>query len=327
MTAQEYIITKLQELKQPVGFQDVKPDLLENTILAKVLSKKYRKFACDEVAVNNCKTAIHLSVSQNKPIKIGLLFGGNKIWRLDEAPEVDWAELFSLIYFARWMKSIASVYEHGVEFGFYSQDVSIERLNNVPRSETDLYSQTFRELLAWFVQYLPKDVRFTYGRHAEEYVDLGDYDIEIEDAKEQLFRELGGNYPKMTDAEKRITEFNVKLKPDQAEDPKWHEKVELEHQAIFRTKTLQPYLNDESIIRVSAMPFSGYIAVGSTKHSIAKFWASAGALEKRGDSFIDKAITPKQLADATYDWQNIDLGIKGKNFGKIRIINGVKATS
>ena len=105
------------------------------------------------------------------------------------------------------------------------------------------------------------------------------------------------------------------------------EKVELEHQAIFRTKTLQPYLNDESIIRVSAMPFSGYIAVGSTKHSIAKFWASAGVLEKRGDSFIDKAITPKQLADATYDWQNIDLGIKGKNFGKIRIINGAKATS
>ena len=37
MTAQEYIITKLQELRQPVEFQDVKPDLLENTILAKVL--------------------------------------------------------------------------------------------------------------------------------------------------------------------------------------------------------------------------------------------------------------------------------------------------
>lgn len=322
MTAQEYLEDKLNELKKPVEFQIVDAEMLEEAILAKVFSKKFRKYSCDETAVNNCKTAIHLAISQNKPIKIGLLFGGNKIWRLKEAPEVDWAELFSLMYFTRWMKSIVSVYGHGVEFGFYSQDVSIERLNNVPRLETDRYSQTFRELLAWFKQYLPQGISFTYGRHAEEYADLGIYDTEIENAKKELFRELGGNYPKMTDAEKRITEFNVKLKLGQADDPQWHEKVELEHQAIFRTKTLQPYLNDASMIRVSAMPFTGYIAVGSTKHSIAKFWASAGVLEKKGDNLIDKAITPKQLAHASYDWQNINLGIKGKNFGKIRVITG-----
>ena len=319
MTPQQYIQTSLDELKKPIKYQKVDANKLEQTILAKVLSKKFRKFAADESAINTCKKAAHIAVLHNQPIKIGLLFGGNKIWRLDEAPEVDWAELFSLIYFARWMKLIASVYAYGVEFGFYSQDISIERLNNVPRSETDKYSATFRDLLVWFDTYLPAGISFTYARHADEYSDITQYDVEIELARKQLFEELGGNYPEMTDAQKKITEFNVKLKSGQSDDPLWREKVELEHQAIFRTKGLQPYLNDESIIRVSAMPFSGYLAVGSTKYSIAKFWASAGILEIKDAGFIDRAITPTQLAKLRYAWHSMDMGIHGKNFNKIRV--------
>ena len=321
MTAQEYIQSKLDELKKPIEVQEIEPEQLEDAIVTKVLSKKFRKYAADQAAIDVCKKAIHIAVSQNKPIKIGLLFGGNKIWRIDEAPEVDWAELFSLEYFTRWMRSIRSVYEHGVEFGFYSQDVSIERLNNVPRSETDNYSRSFRELLDWFEQYLPEGVGFTYGRHAEEYINLSEYDAEIEEAKKSLFEELGGKYPEMTDAEKKITEFNVKLKDGQSNDPEWHQKVELEHQAIFRTKTLLPYLEDESIIRVSAMPFSGYIAVGSTKHSVAKFWASAGVLQKSRDRYLERALSPTQLDNLQFDWQDVDLGIKGKNFHSIRVVD------
>lgn len=324
MTAQDYIQTKLKALKEPIEFQALEPEKLEGAILAKVLSKKFRKYAADQAAIEVCKRAIHSAVTQKKPIKIGLLFGGNKIWRINEAPEVDWAELFSLEYFTRWMRSIRSVYEHGVEFSFYSQDVSIERLNNVPRSETDNYSRSFRELLDWFQQYLPEGVSFTYGRHAEEYKDLSEYDVEIEEAKKSLFEELGGKYPEMTDAEKKITEFNVKLKDGQSDDPEWHRKVELEHQAIFRTKTLVPYLEDESIIRVSAMPFTGYIAVGSTKYSVAKFWASAGVLQKSGDKYLERALTPTQLDSIRFEWQEIDLGIQGKNFGRIRVAREAK---
>jgi hypothetical protein len=164
-------------------------------------------------------------------------------------------------------------------------------------------------------------VGFTYGRHAEEYKNLSEYDAEIEEAKKSLFEELGGKYPEMTDAEKKITEFNVKLKDGQSNDPEWHQKVELEHQAIFRTKTLLPYLEDESIIRVSAMPFSGYIAVGSTKHSVAKFWASAGVLQKSRDSYLERALSPTQLDNLQFDWQDVDLGIKGKNFHSIRVVD------
>lgn len=320
MTAQEYIKSKLLSLKEPIELQVIESDKLEAAILSKILSKKFRKYAADQVAIDACKHAIHIAVSKKTPIKIGLLFGGNKIWRIDEAPEVDWAELFSLMYFVNWIRTICSVYEHGVEFGFYSQDVSIERLNNVSRSETDQYSSSFRVLLDWFEEYLPDKVSITYGRHAEEYEDINEYDEEIEDAKKALFDELGEKYPEMTDAEKKITEFNVRLKPGQANDPDWHRKVELEHQAIFRTKTLQPYLEDDSIIRISAMPFSGYIAVGSTKHSVAKFWASAGVLQESGDEYLERVLSPKQLEASRFEWQDINLGIKGKNFNRIRVL-------
>jgi len=48
------------------------------------------------------KNAIRLSIKENKPITILEMFGGNKLWRFEEAPEIDWAELFSLTYFMQY---------------------------------------------------------------------------------------------------------------------------------------------------------------------------------------------------------------------------------
>jgi len=45
---------------------------------------------------------------------------------LRKAPEIDWAELFSLTYFLQWLKSIASVYEPGAYLEYYSEDVVLE---------------------------------------------------------------------------------------------------------------------------------------------------------------------------------------------------------
>ncbi len=320
MTAQEYLQSKLDGLKQPEALQAVSSDELEQVILAKLLSKKFRKNKADDAAIALCKKAIHYAVENKKPVKVGLLFGGNKLWRFDEAPEVDWAELLNLIYFARWMKTIASVYEYGAEFEYYSQDVSVERLNNVPRSETDQYSKTFRELLDWFKQYLPERVTFSYKRQAEEYSDISEYDREIEEAKTKILTENGNKLPDLSEAQRLATELNVKLKAGQAEDPQWREKVELEHQAIFSTKTLTPYLMDETIIPTCPTPFEGLIATGSTKHSIAKFWAGVGALQPNTDSFKDLILTPKQLENSDFEWQEVDLGISSKNFKKIRIL-------
>lgn len=321
MTAQEYIFSELQALASPLPKGEIGRVPVEDAIFAKVMSKKFRKLKADDKTISITKTAIKLAVENKQPVKIGVLFGGNKLWRFEEAPEIDWAELFSLMYYLRWMKTIASVYEYGAHFDYYSQDVSVESLNNVPLSETDRYSEGFKAMLEWIKPYMPQNVKVTYRRHADEYKDVSEYYAEIEDAKKVVLASNGGKLPQLDDAQKTATELNVKLRPGQADDPLWREKVELEHQAIFETKMLQPYLADPALIPTCPTPYPELIATGSTKKSMAKFWAGVGALEKSDRTFSQLVLTPKQLAAADFVWEKVGIsGLEGKNFKKIRII-------
>lgn len=320
MTAQDYIISTLNELAKPLTKEQVKGSL-EEAIYAKIMSKKFRKLKVDEDCENLVRKAIKYAVDNKKPVFVGVLFGGNKLWRLDEAPEIDWAELFSLEYFVDWMKSIASVYEYGAHFDYYSQNISVESLNNVPRSETDQYTNTFKDMLEWIKPYMPENVSVTYRLHADEYNDVSEYYSELEESKKQILKNNNGELPKMETAQYAATELNVRLRPHQDDDPLWREKVELEHQAIFGTKSLLPYLTDETLIPTCPTAFPGLIATGSTKSSYAKFWAGAGALLKKGDEYHRVVLTPNQLANSKFEWEAVSIeGLKGKNFHKIRVL-------
>lgn len=321
MTAQEYITATLQTLAKPIPTEDIGNSSIEDAVLSKVMSKKFRKLKADDEAIRIARGAIKQAVENNQPVKIGLLFGGNKLWRFEEAPEIDWAELFSLIYFLRWMKSIASVYPLGAHFEYYSQDISVESLNNIPRSETDLYSETFKSMLAWINPYIPENVQVTYKRHADEYVDLNEYHADIEEAKKIILANNNGELPLLDKAQKAAIELNVKLRSGQDNDPLWRENVELEHQAIFETKTLVPYLTDPTIIPSCPTWYEGTIATGSTKHSYAKFWTAVGVLKKNKDSYDELTLTPNQLELAKFEWEKVNLeGLEGKNFKRIRLI-------
>ncbi len=321
MTAQDYIMSTIQALAKPIVMEDIGSQKLEDAIYNHVMSKKFRKLKPGDDCVRITRNAIKLFVKDGRPIKIIEMFGGNKLWRFDEAPEIDWAELFSLTYFVRWARYIASVYEPGIEFEYFSQDISVESLNNVPRSETDKYSQTFRDLLKWIEPYLPSNVRFTYIRHYELFKNPSDYDKEITEAKALVLKENGGKLPKLDDAMKAATELNVKLKLGQDKDSDWREKVELQHQAIFKTKTLQPILDDPYQIWTCPTYYPDSVVTGSTKHSLAKFWAAVGGLHPEADSFYEVVLTPKQLSEAKFDWEDVEIqGLQGKNFKRVRVL-------
>ena len=321
MTAQEYIMYTIEALAEPIVMENIGGQNLEDAIYAKVMSKKFRKLKAGDDAVRITKNAIKLFVKENQPIVITELFGGNKLWRFEEAPEIDWAELFSFTYFMQWMRSIASVYEPGAHFDYMSQDISVESLNNAPRDETNRYSETFRAMLEWVRPYLPANVTVTYRRHYELFDNPDDYYKELEEAKEVVLSKNNGRLPELDDAMKAATELNVKLRPGQDQDPLWREKVELQHQAIFGTKTLQPYMTNPYQIWTCPTYYSDSVVTGSTKHSIAKFWAAVGALRPQSTGYYEVVLTPKQLAQATFDWEPVDIsGLKGKNFHQIRIL-------
>ncbi len=320
MTAEQYILSQIESLAAPIVVESIKGEELADAIYAKVMSKKFRKLKPGKECVVLTKKAIDLCVEEGRPIEIFQMFGGNKLWRFEEAPEIDWAELFSFIYFMHWCRSIASVYEPGVQYTYFSQDISIERLNNIPREETDQYSQSFKRMLEWLKEYLPANIKVIYQRHFDLFDNPDDYNIEIEHAKQLVLANNNGQLPVLDEKMKAATQLNVRLKPGQDNDPAWQEKVELEHQAIFRTSTLQAPMNNPYKIWTCPTYYPDSVVTGSTKRSLAKFWAAVGALEKDSEGYHEVVLTPKQLADAKFHWEDISIdGLTGKNFKKIRI--------
>lgn len=321
MTPKDYILSTLEALKEPIQMEDIGNTPLEDAVYAKVMSKKFRKLKPHENCVKLTKEAIKLLIKENKPIRFLGMFGGNKLWRFEEAPEIDWAELFSFTYFAEWARLIASVYKPGVIFEYFSQDVSVESLNNVPRVETDRYSQTFRQMLKFVTPYLPENIKFIYTRHFELFKNPDDYYKELEEAKQKLLKQNNGKYPQMDEAMYAATELNVKLKPGQDKDRLWREKVELEHQAIFMTPTIKTVSNNPAKIWTCPTFFSDSVVTGSTKRSYAKFWAGVGVLQPFENRFAELVLTPNQLQVAKFDWHDIKIdGLESKNFSRIRIL-------
>lgn len=321
MTAQEYIISTFEALKEPIVMEDIGDIPLEDAIYKKVMNKKFRKLKAGDEAVQGAKEAIQLCVKEGRPLEILEMFGGNKLWRFEEAPEIDWAEVFSFTYFMQWMRGIVSVYKPGVKFIYFSQDISVESLNNVPRSETDQYQKTFKNFLKWAEPYLSPQIRVLYQRNYDLFDDPDDYLKEIEEAKKIILKENGGKLPILTDAMKTATELNVKLKPGQDKDPQWREKVELEHQAIFKTKTLQGPMNNPYKIWTCPTYYPDSVVTGSTKNSLAKFWVGVGALKRKEDGFSEWVLTPKQLESAEFDWEDVNIeGLQGKNFKRVRVL-------
>ena len=321
MNAKEYILSRIKTLAAPIVVEDIGSQKLEDAIYARVMSKKFRKLKPGKECVDLTEKAIELCVKESKPIEIFQLFGGNKLWRFDEAPEIDWAELFSFIYFMQWCRLIASVYKPGVHYIYFSQDISVERLNNLPRSETDRYSESFKAMLKWLEPYLPANIKVSYQRHYDLFKNPDDYSVEIEEAKKVVLADNNGKLPVLDEQMKASTELNVRLEPGQDSDPKWREKVELEHQAIFKTKTLQAPMNNPYKVWTCPTYYPDSVVTGSTKRSYAKFWAAVGALEKDGEDFHEIVLTPKQLAECKFDWEDISIeGLTGKNFKGIRIL-------
>lgn len=127
MNFNEYILEELNNLK-PQNNHEAKVDIAD-LIFKFLMSKKFRKYAVSPEYQNYIKQSVNKSISAGEPIKLTWPFGGYKLWRLAEAPEVDWAELFSLIYFTKWLKPVSEIYQPGVWLDFYSDDIVVEMMD------------------------------------------------------------------------------------------------------------------------------------------------------------------------------------------------------
>ncbi|MCL2037450.1 hypothetical protein FWG95_00345 [Candidatus Saccharibacteria bacterium] len=322
MTAQEYILFILEQLKKPRPLQYVASDKLEETILAKVLSKKFRKYSASQKLIERIEEAIRLNVENGKPINLTFMHGLYKLWRLDEAPEADWAELFALMYYVKWLKPICEIYEPGVWLDMYADDTIQKRINNLTDEEVSEYLRSYKDVLDFLKQYLPDNFKITITKTSDQFGGEANMDkmIDAEVASTEL--------PELNDSVKRTVEMNVRLLPGQDKDPLWRGKVKHLHGAAMTIKRNGEYAyreNDKILFFAKPVPIPPdlFLAVGTTKNSIVSFWTGVGALKLRGDSFEMTILSPNQLAKTKLVFEPISIkGLTGKNFSKIRVIDG-----
>lgn len=326
MTAQDYIQTKLEELKSPLGLPRVadKEELVD-AIFRALMSKKFRKYSANDELKEQLRNAIKLNVENNEPINVTFLHGAYKLWRLEETPDADWAELFSLMFYSSWVKPICEIYEPGVWFDFFVDDYIITRLDNIPKEDVQSYIDSYQTLINFLKSYQPDNLKMTITTVGGQFASEEAFDKSLYSNLEKLTKETPGGLPVLNDAQVAMVELNTKPTDEQLKDPRWKEKVYHLHNAYMATKAEPGYHKgrpEKIMAFTQPLPSGTTISVGTTKSSIMKFWIGVGVLQQIQDGFKQIILSPSQLEKTSFDWQDVNLGIEGKNFNKIRVTKG-----
>jgi len=298
---------------------------MADSIFMALMSKKFRKYSIPEKNQTVLRAAIEKNIANDEPIKISWPFGGYKLWRLEEAPEVDWAELFSIMYFVRWLKPVCKFYPQGVAFTFWVDEVVIAKLNNISQVDLDAYQESFTNLLKFIEPWLPPSLKFDVFLERSQYESSEAFEAGLASEMEKLSKARAVNPQPLSDAAIRSIEMNVKLTPEQSQDPLWREKVDLMHYAYYNLQEQQnrvrPSYPTVNITAFTTFFEPNVIPIGTTKTSIVKFWVGVGALQKRGGSFIETILSPSQIGKTRTTWEPVRInGLNGRNFSKIRIV-------
>jgi len=326
MTAQEYIQQELDKLQEPVAHHvpRVEATSTAENVLRLLTSKKFRKYALSEEYAEHVRKSVCVSVKANEPIKIVFFGGCYKLWRLDEAPEADWAELFAYMYFTKWLKPICEIYKPGVWFDFLLDDFIVPRLNNIEESDVKSYRASRDVVLDFIKPYQPENLMMTHTSEGGLFDSRKDYEMSLEQAITELTESLGSGLPTLSDAEIASVELNTKVTEEQSRDPKWREKVELLHSAYYLARSQTGYYAPDTNKIISfTQPFAPGkpLCVGSTKDTVAKYWVGVGVLRQKDEGYRQLVLSPQQLENLNSDWQEVDLGIRGKNFHRIRVVD------
>ena len=314
MNAEEYILQRLEKMREPLGL--FHNDDVEGQIVKLVLSKRFRKYSASNELVTHVKDVVHYCVSKGQPLNFTFLHGAYKLWRLDEAPEADWAELFALMYYTNYVKPICEIYEPGVWFDFFVDDWIIEIIDNITPQEISTYLKSYQNIINFLRPYQPKNLKMTITPVSTQFTSRETFDKSM--AKNLKAIEL----PKLSDSEARMVELNVRLTNGQSDDPLWKEKIYRLHNAYLATKSEPGYHKDRSdkiLVFNQPLPSGTTISLGTTKSSIAKFWVGVGALKPSDESSREIILSPSQLQSAEFNWEQIDIGLLGKNFKHIRV--------
>lgn len=322
MTPKEFIEKRLNDLnstKKIVANFKSENELID-FIFKTIMSKKFRKYSANQNLIEHIRDSIKINIQNNQPINFVFPHGAYKLWRLEESPYPDWAELFTSMYYTKWLKPICEVYKPGVLFEYFVDDLILPIMNNTSNEEVESYLNEYQKILNFLKKYQPENFKMVITKFKDEYQDVEKFNNELKNSIEKLTK----TNPTFTEEQLKMTELNAKPTEEQSKDPKWREKVRIIHDAYMPMKReLGYYYKPEKIpVFCQNLPSGKFIAVGTTKTSIAKFWVGVGALKKQGGEFIESILSPSQLESSKFTKEAIYIdGLNTKNFKIIRVID------
>ena len=311
-----YILNELKKLSQ------VKSETLEQNIEHEIFmsfkTKKFRKYHANDALLKSIQDAINYNVSNNYPINITFLQGCYKLWRLKESPKADWAELFALMHYATWVKPILSIYKPGVIFDFYVDDLIMERISNYKREELLSYQHSFQKVMDFISAYCPNNLSIKITTVSSRFSDEADFWKKLSIAIEKQ------ENIKLDESITSMIDLNYRPSHNETLDNFQREKLMQIHNAHSGMEERLKYREEKG--KILAMPhhYNGSdtrIFVGSTKDSIVKYWIGVGALKIKGGTFLPTVLSPKQLFNAKFSTQKVEIrGLEAKNFKIIRVL-------
>lgn len=322
MNAQQYIISQLAKLRLPSPLQIAKDEVLDDAIVRRILSKKFRKYAASSSLVEHINYVVRFAIRNDQPINFTFLHGAYKLWRLEEAPYVDWAEMFALMYYIKWLRPICEAYRPGVQLDFFVDDIILERLNNLRYAEIDAYISSYQSLIGFLADYAPSNLAITITPVSTQF-----------SSDSVFWKSLEGNLsglserplPTLSPEKAATIELNVRATPEQLRDPLWRERNLQLHNAYMKTKGETGYHKnriDKILVFTQPLPSGTALAVGSTKDSVVKFWVGAGALRRSDVSFRMTIMSPQQLSRTKWSSESVAItGLSGNNFSRIRVVS------
>ncbi len=302
---------------------------VENFIIKKLSSKKFRKWSISENEKQRLQTAVQINLKQNKPILFVFPFGGYKLWRLPTAPQSDWAEFFTIAYYCRYIAPILKVYPPGAILYFSSDDVLIRKMDNIPSQDTEAYLQSFLTLLSCFQAHLPANLKLELKRISDLY-GQEDFDTEINDIINKItpLSQTWDENKKRKLFKTSSLNFKINGAVDYSQLSEEEQKKQIErgyviHEAYRDMSQKIAFVYQANKIVLAAKPTIQGIPIGTTKNSITKFWTGTGVLEpgRHGQPYAHRILSHRQWLDAQHqprENQKIDL-IPLSNFQEISV--------
>lgn len=315
-----------KELSDLSNLESVETSFVDVTdaIFRILKTRKFRKYAINDKLICVIKEAISYDVENRLPINITFLQGCYKLWRLDEAPEVDWAELFAVEYYVQWVKSILAIYEPGVILDFYVDDLIMERISNYSRAEIIVYKNSFQKVLDLVKSFCPKNISFRITTVSSQFDSEQDFWSALDNAIE-----LNKDKPiNISESLKRTLLLNYRPINGKALDEEQMRDIIMTHNVHSELTRRLAYRKMPG--KILAMPhhYNGCvdrIFLGSTKDSIVKYWIGIGALRMSNDGFSPTVLSPQQLGTTKYSVYKIDMKnpylTELKNFNTIRVLD------